>query len=212
MANEPETLRASSGFSRSSQQPRIARLPVFLILFSSFLAMIAAAVISVGFGVHRYWESVLREEIQRNLTEKARMFASRVNTDRGHKIEDITSQEGQYAGARATVVDANGKVVADSEVQILSLENEGHRPEFVAALRGDTGVETRKRNTFGIPVLYVAVPVAGGAVRLAYPLADIGIAAAHARRVLLLASVVAVLAAFAISALAAETVARRYAH
>ncbi len=121
MANEPETLTAS-GLSRSSQQTKIPRLPVFLILFSSFLAMIAAAVISVGFGVHRYWENVLREEIQRNLTEKARMFASRVNTDRGHKIEDITSQEGQYAGARATVIDANGKVVADSEAQVLSLE------------------------------------------------------------------------------------------
>ncbi len=211
MANEPETLTAS-GLSRSSQQTKIPRLPVFLILFSSFLAMIAVAVISVGFGVHRYWENVLREEIQRNLTEKARMFASRVNTDRGHKIEDITSQEGQYAGARATVIDANGKVVADSEAQVLSLENEGHRPEFAAALRGDTGVETRKRNAFGMRVLYVAVPFSGGAVRLAYPLADIGIATAHARQVLLLASLVAVLAALAISALAAETVARRSAH
>src|SRR5437879_4491217 len=211
MANKPETLRAT-GLSGPSQQAKIARLPVFLILFSSFLAMIAAAIISVGFGVHRYWESVLREEIQRNLTEKARMFASRINTDRGHKIEDITSQEGQDAGARATVIDANGKVVADSEVQVLSLENEGHRPEFVAALRGDTGVETRKRSVFGIPVLYVAVPVAGGAVRLAYPLGDIGIATAHARRVLLLASSVAVLAALAISAIAMVTLARRYAH
>jgi hypothetical protein len=58
-------------------------------------------------------------------------------------------------------------------------------------------------------VLYVAVPVSGGAVRLAYPLADIEIAEANARHVLLLGTLVAVLAALAIAALAAGTIARK---
>ena len=149
----------------------------------------------------------MRVEIERSLVQKAQLFASRVSTDHTSKIEDITSQEGQHAGARATVIDVNGKVIADSEVPIATLESEGQHPEFGTALRGETGIQTRKRN--GIPVLYVAVPVSGGAVRLAYPLADISIAAAHARHVLLLGSMVAVLAALAISALAAETVVRR---
>ncbi len=169
--------------------------------------MIAATAISMGYTVHRYWEIVLRIEIERSLTQKAQLFASRVNTDHATKIADMTSQEGQHAGARATVIDVNGKVIADSEVPVAALENEGQHPEFGTALRGETGIETRKRN--GIPVLYVAVPVSGGAVRLAYPLADISIAAAYARRVLLLGSIVAVFAALAISALAAETVVRR---
>ena len=169
--------------------------------------MIAAAVISVGYTLHRYWESVLRMEIERSLTQKAQLFASRVNTDHFSKIEDITSQEGQLAGARATVVDVNGKVIADSEVLVAALETEGGRPEFLTALRGETGIETRRRN--GIPVLYVAVPVSGGAVRLAYPLADIRIAVAHARQVLFMGSLIAVFAALAISALATQTVMRR---
>jgi hypothetical protein len=71
---------------------------------------------------------------------------------------------------------------------------------------GGTGIETRARN--GIPVLYVAVPVSGGAVRLAYPLADIEIAKAQARQILLLGTLVAVLAALAISGLAAGTISR----
>jgi two-component system, OmpR family, phosphate regulon sensor histidine kinase PhoR len=186
---------------------RPARLPVFLILFLSFLAMIAATAISMGYTMHRYWESVLHVEIERSLIQKAQLFANRVNTDHANKIEDITSQEGQHAGARATVIDVNGKVIADSEVLVAALENEGRRPEFLAALRGETGVDTRERN--GIPVLYVAVPVSGGAVRLAYPLADISIAAAHARQVLLFGSIVASFAGLAVSALAAQTVARR---
>ena len=187
---------------------KAGRLTAFLILFGAFLAMIAAGAVGIGYNIHRYWEDVLRVEITRHLTQKAQMFAVRVNTDHEHKIGDLATQEGQLAGARATVVDTNGRVVADSEVQLSALENEARHPEFVAALRGETSVVTR-RNDFGVAVLYVAVPVSGGAVRLAYPLADIDIATAHARRVLLLGSAIAALAGLAISWLAATTIARR---
>jgi two-component system phosphate regulon sensor histidine kinase PhoR len=188
-------------------RPASSRLKVFLILFLSFVAVIFAATLSVGYTTRRYWESALRLEIERSLMQKAQLFASRVNTDHTTRIEDIASQEGQHAGARATVIDVNQKVIADSQVRLAALENEGQRPEFVTALRGEAGMETRERN--GIPVLYVAVPVSGGAVRLAYPLADIEIAEANARHVLLLGTLVAVLAALAIAALAAGTIARK---
>jgi two-component system phosphate regulon sensor histidine kinase PhoR len=191
--------------AQPSTPAKSARLRAFLILLAAFLTLIAATAISVGYTLDRYWESALRVEIERSLTQKAELFASRVNTDRTTKIEDITSQEGQHAGARATVVDGNRKVIADSEVAISVLENAGQSPEFAAALRGETGIDTRQRN--GIPVLFVAVPVSGGAVRLAYPLADVEIATAHARQVLLLGSFVAALSALAISALAAQTLA-----
>jgi two-component system phosphate regulon sensor histidine kinase PhoR len=199
MASEIET----------AQRKKTGRLTVFLILFTSFLAMIAAAAISVEYSVHRYWRSVLLEEITRNLTQKAQMFAARVNTDHTHRIAEIASQGGQNAGSRATVIDGNAKVLADSEIPIASLEHEGHRPEFIAALRGEIGTDTRKHNTFGIPVLYVAVPVSGGAVRFAYPLADVAIANTRGRQVLLLGATIAAFAALAISALAAETIGRR---
>lgn len=191
-----------------AQGPQAVRLRVFLILLSSFLVMIAAGAVSVGYSVHRYWEEALRVEITRSLTEKARMFAARVNTDHDHKIQDIVAQEALAAGARATVVDTNGKVIADSEVQASTIENEARHPEFISALHGETGVMTRKRNDFAMPILYVAVPVSGGAARLAYPLADIDIATAHARRILFIGVGVAVLAALAISWLAAVTVTR----
>src|SRR5260370_1862922 len=122
MASEIET----------GQSKKTGRLTVFLILFTSFLAMIAAAAVSVEYSVHRYWRSILLEEITRNLTEKAQMLAARVNTDHSHKIADITSQGGQDAGSRATVIDGNGKVLADSEIPIASLEHDGPRPQFVA--------------------------------------------------------------------------------
>jgi two-component system, OmpR family, phosphate regulon sensor histidine kinase PhoR len=177
-----------------------SRLGIFLILFISFLVMIAVATVTLTGSVNRYWQGVIQDEITRDLTGKARMFAARVDSDRLHTIQDITSQEGQYAGARATVIDVNGKVIADSEISVAALEGEGKRPEFAAALRGQTGVKSRKRNTFAVPVLYVAVPVSGGAVRLACPLADVDIATAHARQVMFPGIAAAIIAALLVSA------------
>ncbi len=187
---------------RNSRSP----LGTFLILLVSSLAMIAIAAVSLVGGVNRYWQRVMRDEITRDLTGKTRMFAARVDTDRLHNIQDITSQEGQYAGARATVIDVNGKVLADSEIPVATLEDEGKRPEFSLALRGQTGVRSRKRNAFGVPVLYVAVPVSGGAVRLACPLADADIATSHAHEVMLIGLAVSIAAALLVSAVGAHLI------
>jgi two-component system phosphate regulon sensor histidine kinase PhoR len=172
--------------------------------------MILVTAISFGFMLHA-WQGILRAEIERSLTEKARMFADQVNSKASRNIAALTSEEGQRAGARATVIDMNGKVMADSEVRIPQLENEARQPEFVAALHGDTGIEMRSQSLFGIPVLYVAVPVSGGAVRLAYPMSDIGIIRTQVERMLSLISVCALAAALAISATTAGMISRRLA-
>lgn len=179
---------------------------IFFLLFTSFLLMIAIAATAFGFVIHSV-EDNLRAEIQRSLSQKALMFASDVNSDRTRNIATVTSQDGQLAGARATVVDMNGKVIADSEVRVSDLDDEGRSPEFAAALRGNTGIDVRARSSFAIPVLYVAVPVSGGAARLAYPLADLNIASSHGNRMLATACGAAVLAALVISALASAMVA-----
>jgi len=171
--------------------------------------MIACISISVGYSVHRYWENALVEENTRSLTQKAQMFSGRVNAARQRPIGELTSEFGQEAGARATVIDVNGKVVADSEIAVASLEGDGRHPEFVAALRGEIGVDKRKRSAFGIPILFVAVPVAGGAVRLAYPLSDLSIASSQSRTTLLYSSLIAVIAALATSALGSAAIVRR---
>ena len=64
-----------------------------------------------------------------------------------------------------------------------SMENHATRPEFVAALHGQVGSSTRVSKTMGVELLYVAVPIPGGAVRMAYPLTSIREAnAANSRR------------------------------
>jgi hypothetical protein len=76
-----------------------ARLKVFAILFSAFLVMIAATAISMGYTVHRYWESVLQVEIERSLTQK-RLFASRVSADHTSGIDGKGNLARPAASAR----------------------------------------------------------------------------------------------------------------
>src|ERR1035437_5315567 len=140
-----------------------------------FLLVIGVTAITLQMTVHGVWKRTLREQIERNLKQKTLMFAYRVEADRQHSLADITAQEGQAAGARATVIDPTGKVLADSEADPSTMENHAHRREFVSALAGEVGVDERKSQTLSIPFLYVAAPVSGGAVRLAYPLNEIEI-------------------------------------
>jgi two-component system phosphate regulon sensor histidine kinase PhoR len=140
-----------------------------------FLLVIGVTAITLQLTVHKVWERTLREQIKLNLKQKTLMFAHRVEADRQHSLADITAQEGQAAGARATVIDPTGKVLADSEADPSTMENHARRSEFVSALAGAVGVDERNSQSLGIPFVYVAAPVSGGAVRLAYPLPEIEI-------------------------------------
>lgn len=185
------------------------RSRLFLRLLAAFALVIAAATATLDFSIRRAWENSLRQEIYRNLRQKTVMFANRVNSDREHSLQDIASQEGQAAGARATVIDVAGKVLADSEATASTMENHAQRPEFAAALKGDLGTETRVSHTLGIAFLYVAAPISGGAVRLAYPLADLGAATSQLRNTLLFGSALAFLVALVLAGVLAQFTARR---
>ena len=185
------------------------RKRIFLKLLAAFLVIIAVSAVTVDFSIRHAWENSLRQEIERDLRQKAVMFANRVNTDRKDNLADLVSQESHAAGARATVIDLTGRVLADSEVAPSSLDNQNLQPEFATALKGEVGVDTRRSPTVGIPFLYVAAPVSGGAVRLAYSLSDIESASSPGRRSLLLGSGLALVVAIVLAAIAAQMTTRR---
>ena len=171
----------SAGVSVVPKKPHRASWRIFILSYLCCLFVTAITAFSLGQWIRGHVKQALQEEITRNLTEKAQLVANRIRSDRSHSVDVIASQEGQAAGARVTVIDSNGQVVADSEVAPNSLPNEGSRPEFATALQGATGVEISTRN--GARVLFVAVSVPGGAVRLACPLTEIdGVADGLTRR------------------------------
>ncbi|HKV79557.1 MAG TPA: ATP-binding protein [Candidatus Sulfotelmatobacter sp.] len=182
---------------------------IFFKLLAVFLIVIAATAAILDVMLGNAWEGSLRTEIERNLKQKTLLFAHRVEIDHTHTLAEIAAQEGQAAGARATVIDASGKVLADSESDPVQMENHAKRVEFAAALAGQTGENERRSATLGIPFLYVAAPISGGAVRLAYPLSDIEAVQAQVRRKLLWGSGIASLMALLIAAGASTWMARR---
>jgi two-component system phosphate regulon sensor histidine kinase PhoR len=177
---------------------------------AAFLVVIFAAAVTFDTMLGGAWQASLRSEIERNLIQKTQLLAHRVETDRsGHSLADIAAQEGQAAGARVTIIDPAGNVLADSESSPGAIENVTQRKEFAAALSGRVGVDQRPSAPVGIPFLYVAVPISGGAVRLAYPLSDVEAVSLQVRRRLELASGLAFLFALLVAAVAANWTARR---
>jgi two-component system phosphate regulon sensor histidine kinase PhoR len=174
-----------------------------------FFLVIALAAITLQWTVHRVWVHTLHDQIVRNLRQKTQLFAYQVENDRQHTLAAITSQAAQAAGARATVIDRTGKVKADSEADSTTMENHAGRKEFMAALSGKMGLDQRTSHTLGIPFLYVAAPVSGGAVRLAYPLTEIEAADRQLGSALLRGSLVAIAFAMIVAALASQHVSRR---
>jgi two-component system, OmpR family, phosphate regulon sensor histidine kinase PhoR len=183
---------------------------IFFKMLAAAAVVVVIAAVTMDITVRRVWESSLRDEIQRGLTARARLFADRVETDRGQQsLQDITSKEALAAGARATIIDPTGQVLADSEADPKNMENHRGRKEFMAALAGNIGVDERRSHTIGIPYLYVAVPVSGGAVRMAYQLSDVEAASQRVHHALLLGSLVAFVIVMLLAAVGAQYTARR---
>ena len=182
---------------------------IFVKLFLAALVVIAACTVSLDLLFGHTWETMLRRDLETSLRQKTAMFASRVESAPPGSLQEITKQAAQAAGARITVIDSTGKVRADSDADPNQMENHATRPEFVAALHGQMGSATRLSKTVGVELLYVAVPIAGGAVRMAYPLSSIREANGEIRRDLLEGSAVAGLLALLLAFVATQSIGRR---
>ena len=70
-------------------------------------------------------------------------------------------------------------------------------------------MDERSSKTVGIPFLYVAAPVAGGAVRLAYPLSELAESSSRVHRALLRGSLVAFFVVLVLAAILAQYTSKR---
>jgi len=74
-------------------------------------------------------------------------------------IDSLCKKIGTDILTRVTVILPDGKVIADSDKDPLTMENHKDRPEVFMALSGDTGVQQRFSTTLNEQMLYVAIPV-----------------------------------------------------
>ncbi len=83
------------------------------------------------------------------------------------------------------------------------------RPEFAAALRGQEASSSRLSKTVGAELLYVAVPIRGGAVRMAERLTVIREANMQIRRDLMKSSAIAAVLALLLAFVATQSIGHR---
>lgn len=182
---------------------------IFIKLLAAFVAVIFVATLALDLSVRKAWEESLFQEIHTGLVQKVRVLADEVEHERQRPITELAQQFGDAVDARVTIIDSSGRVLADTRAHPNEMENHATRPEFVAALHGQSGSSTRTSHTVGIPFLYVAAPVAGGAVRLAYPLDSIQKMTRSVRLHLLAASGISLALATLLAALISQLIARR---
>lgn len=182
---------------------------IFFKLLLAFVVVIAAATVTLDFTIRAAWEKSLYDQIELSLTQKTQLFAGIVQTDTQHTLQQIASEQARAADARCTIIDKSGHVLADSDANAGQMENHARRPEFVAALAGKVGVDSRGSHTIGVPFLYIAVPIPNGAVRMAYPLSAIRHAKQQVRAKLWASSALAFGIALLIAGFTARTLSGR---
>lgn len=153
------------------------------------------------------------EEQQQLLSLTSTAQAGRValeNTGLGAQeiIDELVafSEGGENGSLRATLIDAQGTVLADSSDDAASMENHAERPEMQAALGGSIGHDRRTSASDGTEYLYVAVPATyhgeQAALRVSVPVSDVNSMAQMFRNTGLLLLAVAVALAVLVSWLA----------
>ncbi len=180
-----------------------------------FLTTALALAVSTAL-VERALRDYLQRDIERGLLSQARLTAELL----GHRgalpdPDEEADALGRAAGARVTLIAADGRVLGDSEVnaaQLPALENHATRDEVQAAARSGTGTAVRHSHTTTVDTLYVAVTVRDSPVayaRVALPLTVIEERIASVRRLALVGLAAGLVAAVGLTFAASLLLNRR---
>ncbi len=187
---------------------------IFRKFVLSFLAAILVATVLLDFLTSRQIEQNYTDILRQTLVEKANLLADRLAEAPPADPSEFAHQAARRVNARVTLITPDGTVLADSEAKASEMENHAQRPEFAAALQGKVGSSSRSSSTVHTDFLYVAIPLTSraaqaGALRLAYPLAELHRRLIDMRWRIVIGSGFAVLTAMLLAAALAASISRR---
>jgi two-component system phosphate regulon sensor histidine kinase PhoR len=171
------------------------RARIFWKLGLTYLALLLGVLLTVGL----YSAGMLRREYIRTTNDE---LVSLLNLGEARlpAIDDLPQLRSwvewmSRSGARVTIIDSYGKVLADSAHDPETMENHSDRPEIQQAFASGQGESLRFSTTLQRQLLYQAVryqPPAGPPVviRAAKPLANLNVSLSELRHRLLAASLV----------------------
>jgi signal transduction histidine kinase len=179
-----------------------------LVLGTVLILIVAVAVLL--WGSERSLRRDLEGDIARSLENEARLIGAALPADSlgwDAAVHRLALQNRH----RITLVDRSGGVRADSDFPpgpLPPLKSHAGRPEVRAALDSGVGVATRRSETVGRLLMYVAVPGGPGAVRVAADLSQVDGVVGRAQRAVAGAALVALLVGAVLALVAARSIAR----
>ena len=194
------------------------RRNLFWKLALTFLALLLSVLLAVDFLAERALRSSYERDAYQQLQSISKILPLQsahleqfppTTADQTQALQQWVS-EAAKSGVRVSVIAASGQVVADSEVNVNSMENHRDRQEVRDALQNGYGKATHESISQGRPMLYYAVreELHGGAsavVRFSLPIESVNEALGHFRKVLWAWSLLILLVAGAVSMLVSRS-------
>lgn len=151
-------------------------------IYPLFLFVIVIGLAALSWHVSVVLRDFYRAEKTDQLERLARVVGPQlqglVGTDQYDKMQSICLELARATTFRFTLIDPEGKVLADSDEDPWHMENHLMRPEVQTALSGQFGSDIRFSRTVGQELLYVGVPLqrngqTAGVLRIAVPLVEL---------------------------------------
>jgi len=104
----------------------------------------------------------IKNDYTRQKQDELKILTSTIIKSLGEeKNKEIANFEDVFKnnGIRATLIDDEGRVLYETEDDLVNMYNHKNRPEIQAAYKGITGMDIRKSNTLRENFLYVAMPI-----------------------------------------------------
>ncbi len=157
----------------------------WLRISSFFLLFLFLVLAGLGFSVAKLVENSYKDMVERQLLHDADMVVKSVGGTLFSDAPNLQERIREWYGGwdvRVTIIDKNGKVLADSSEDPEKMENHRNRPEIRAIFddKKEYGMALHRSQTLGYKMMYVARPVydengeTKAAVRTAISLKEIG--------------------------------------
>jgi two-component system phosphate regulon sensor histidine kinase PhoR len=174
------------------------------------VAILILVVLVLVWSAERSLRRDLVGDIRSGLENEARLIREALPPD-SVGWDDAVHRLALQNGHRITLVDRTGRVRADSDFPagpLPALENHASRPEVREALEGRSGVATRRSETVGRLLMYVAVPGGPGVVRVAADLTQVDEIIRRAQGAVAGAALIALLVGTVLALIAGRSIAR----
>ncbi len=191
---------------------RLVRRRIAIKLTLTLVGFVAVIMLVAGVYLTLAFERFAADTLETRLAVTARLLhgEARALLATGadpERLNEFVVRAGRPTDTRVTLIAADGRVVADSEVptrDLPAVENHADRPEVQAALAGRLGRSRRTSTTVHQPLFYVGAPIRDGArvigvLRLALPLSVVTSSHTALHRVMLVGGLVALGVAFGIA-------------